>query len=409
MSICAHGIFTIYDCKPNSPIQCADCSAPFLDIHLLEEHICEFHLDCWVPYKCVLCQPQQHFMTELVLKMHMKYVHNTNKPIITYLSSEEKREKLHHLLVRSLIRSGTSYPATQSRWQADATSAAPLVELPKTRPRPTPSVEPTVHFAPSTSLIRPGVGASRQPTATKVKWQDDATTAPLVPFPQQRLQSRPISYIEEPMVHSAPSSNSAGTADAGYSSSYRDTQTSKAKMQPFTSNITTYMPPGFKTTTVDTTYRIGPRQSMKDPPDMVRSSRSRARTMSPPLTNYRNPYDRSLDEQVLVPNRSRDDDDAFQRANSVRNRRERPVRMGDQMVRNNQYDNRSLVGNIEFPQSWNEAPRMENSISMDNLRLQLKTDRDTMKNLCYRITVQEKRVERGETRRYDAGPSSTAV
>uniref|UniRef100_A0A914XN41 Uncharacterized protein n=1 Tax=Plectus sambesii TaxID=2011161 RepID=A0A914XN41_9BILA len=180
-------------------------------------------------------------------------------------------------------------------------------------------------------------------------------------------------------------------------------------MQPFTTNITTYMPPGFKTTTVDTTYRIGPRQSMKDPPDMARSSRSRARTMSPPLNTYRNPYDRSLDEQVLVPNRSRDDDDVFQRANSVRNRRERPGRMGDQMVRNNQYDNRSLVGNIEFPQSWNEAPRIENSISMDNLRLQLKTDRDTMKNLCYRITVQEKRVERGETRRYDAGPSSTAV
>ena len=83
MSVCGHGIFTIYECKPNSPVQCVECSEPFLDIHLLEEHICEVHLDSWVPYRCVVCQPQQHFTTELVLKTHLRYIHGIKKPIVS--------------------------------------------------------------------------------------------------------------------------------------------------------------------------------------------------------------------------------------------------------------------------------------------------------------------------------------
>lgn len=143
--------------------------------------------------------------------------------------------------------------------------------------------------------------------------------------------------------------------------------------------------------------------------DNIKLENSFFRTVSPPPSSYRNVNDSSLDEQALISSRSRNDGGLIPRASSVRNRREHSSRTNEQIAPRSPHGNRSLIEKVDFPQAWNEAPRMENSISLDNLHLHLKTDPETMKNLCYRITVTEERVQRGESRRYDPGPSSTAV
>lgn len=153
----------------------------------------------------------------------------------------------------------------------------------KARPRPQTSTEPTptVHFAPTTNLIRSGVGVLRQPIASQLKRQADSTSGPLVALPRPQLRSRPTSYAEEPNVHSGPSSSAGTVEPSSYwkaaVSGQQDSKVHRSRTQPFTTNFTTYVPAGVKTATVDTTYLIGPRHLSKESPDLLPSSRSRAR------------------------------------------------------------------------------------------------------------------------------------